>query len=135
MKTIYRYSLKMTDIQSVTMPRGAVLLSVDVRDENREYPDTAPNLWALVDTEEPNVLRDIGIHGSGHDITRWLNAFPNATFLSTFQLAVGRLIFHAFDYGERGQHAREDQSGTIQSGQVGVARRLRLPPRGQGNRS
>lgn len=136
MRNIYRYTLRMTDLNEVMMPRGAQILSVQIREDSRDDPMANPQLWALVDTTQPNVTRTIGIHGTGHDMDRWLALYPAFKFISTFQVFGGRLVFHAFDYGERGYEAtNSDQSAAVQqNAEANVASGVRRTLRGVRNR-
>lgn len=87
MKTIWKFSLEMTDDQLVEMPKGAMVLSVQTQHEK-------PCLWALVDPDQKREERKISIRGTGHPIHGDLGAF-----IGTFQMHGGALIFHAFDGG------------------------------------
>lgn len=86
MITIYKYPLKVTDGQTVTMPAGAELLSVQVQ-------NGIACLWAKVDTGLGNENRIIHIYGTGHPIE---NGLP-LKYISTFQTLNGELVFHAFE--------------------------------------
>ncbi len=50
-------------------------------------------MWALVDSEEPTLLRQFKCRGTGHDCSD-LRADK---FVGTFQLAGGALVFHLFE--------------------------------------
>lgn len=76
------------DMAPIAMPRGAQLLTV------QEQQGEAC-LWALVDSTQPDVLRKIGIYGTGHEIKR-----EGGKYFATFQMMSGQLVFHVFDYGE-----------------------------------
>lgn len=52
-----------------------------------------PMLWVLVDSRSPRVLRQVVVVPTG--TTLQADSF-NWTYLNTFQLAAGRLVFHAF---------------------------------------
>lgn len=83
MKTIWKYTLLVTDRQTITLPEGAIFL--DVQLQNGE-----PQIWALVD---PKVLQDervIIIHGTGHPIN---NDVGN--YIATFQQPP--FIWHVFE--------------------------------------
>lgn len=86
-KTIYKYVLKVTDHQEVTLPVGATILSVQVQRE-------AVCLWAMVDPEE-EMGKDhtIEIYRTGHPVEH-----PEGLhFIGTVQLLDGRLVFHVFE--------------------------------------
>jgi len=83
---IWKYPLEVTDLQSVTMPRDAELLSIQMQGDKC-------NLWALVDETKPLVDDyTIAIYGTGHQI-------PDnpGKYLSTFQMYHGAAVFHAFE--------------------------------------
>lgn len=85
-RNIFKYILKETDCQRVSMPRGAKLLSVDVQRGSL-------CLWAIVAPDEPHKERIIFIYGTGHP-------FPDEDdcpqmFLGTVQQ--GQLVWHIFE--------------------------------------
>lgn len=87
MKTIYKYELDLADRQSLSLPQGFEILSIQVQ-------HGVPCLWARVDSNE-FVTAAIRIHcyGTGHDL-------PSETelkFIDTIQMAEGKLIFHFFE--------------------------------------
>ncbi len=78
MKTIWKYTLLVTDRQTITLPEGATFLDVQI--QNGE-----PQIWALVD---PKVLQDdrvIVIHGTGHpvsgDVGKYIATFQQPPFV------------------------------------------------------
>jgi len=88
MKTIWKYPLAPVENKKIIgMPKGAILLCVQAQYGN-------PCLWALVDSENPAVLREFSIRGTGHD------ARDVGQYVGTFQMKGGSLIFHLFDLGE-----------------------------------
>jgi hypothetical protein len=86
MKTIYKYELEPVQTQTVTLPKGAQLLSV-INQFGKAM------LYALVDNEETEEDYAI-IHtvGTGHE------APFNFRFLSTVAFLDGKLIFHFFGH-------------------------------------
>ena len=85
MKTIWKYQLEITDEQSLMMPEGAKILTAQIQQETL-------CLWALVDPIIPKQLRKIEIIGTGnpiYDLER--------KYISTVQMAAGKLIFHLFE--------------------------------------
>lgn len=58
MKTIYKYPLQLTNLQTVMLPTGAQVLHVGMQD------DTI-NLWALVDTFNPLEAQEVWMVGTG----------------------------------------------------------------------
>ena len=85
---IYKYELQITDEQTVEMPRGARLLSVQMQRERLM-------LWAVVNTNEPIRSRVIRIHGTGIAIS----PEHNYAFIGTVQ--DGPFVWHVFDGGQR----------------------------------
>lgn len=83
---IWKFPLEVTDRQSMRIPAGAKLLTVQMQRET-------PCLWALVDDSTLEYeIRSIAIYGTG-------NPMPNdpGDYIATFQLAGGALVFHAFE--------------------------------------
>jgi hypothetical protein len=85
-KTIWKFPLETTDLQTVRMPSGAVVLTVEAQ-------DARPCLWALVDSEAPKVNRRFAIYGTGHP-------FGGGDYIGTYQLVGGALVFHVFELTE-----------------------------------
>lgn len=84
MNTICKFPLVLTDMQEITVPAGAQLLTVQLQDET-------PCLWALVDgyaglTE----TRTIEIHGTGNPILSGLRQY-----VATFQQPP--FVWHVFE--------------------------------------
>ncbi len=84
-KTIWKYELQMKDQQTIEMPKGAELLSVQVQ-------FGIPVLWALVNPDAELVSRRIGTHGTGHSIQH------GGRFIGTYQVCNGELVFHVFEF-------------------------------------
>lgn len=84
---IWKYPLEVTDQQTVKMPPGAQLLTIQVQKGQC-------CLWAMVDeTKQPTEARNIAIYGTGN---------PNVpddpgTYIASFQMEGGALVFHAFE--------------------------------------
>lgn len=77
--------------ETVSIPQGAQLLSVQAQHGN-------VCLWALCDETAPPVQRRIVFVGTGHNA----NAAEGGTYVGTFQLNNGNLVFHVFALGEEG---------------------------------
>lgn len=89
-ESVWKYELEITDAQSIVMPAGARLLTVQMQNGRA-------CLWARVRTGIPTTERRlIYIHGTGHP----LHPFAD-TYVSTFQVGGGALTFHVFDGGVR----------------------------------
>lgn len=63
MKTIFKYRIRITDEQAVSMPEGAQILTVQMQDR-------LPYLWAIVDTNAVNHDRVIEVLGTGNPIPK-----------------------------------------------------------------
>ena len=85
MKVIHKYHLSAVGYQSIAMPKGAKVLSAQV--QNGEI-----FVWAEVDTDEDNELRDFKLIGTGHEIIS-----SNLRFIDTVQLSSGQLILHVHE--------------------------------------
>lgn len=86
MKTIWKYPVPAIDAFSITMPAGAQFLAVQAQHENAQS-------WWLVDDDALLKRRYFRVHGTGHEVYS-----PGAlTFLGTFQLNDGELVFHLFE--------------------------------------
>ena len=87
MTTIFKYPLQIADRQTIEMPIGAQVFSVQVQ-------DGIPCLWALVDTQAAKVIRTVYALGTGHDLAH-MNGLTTL-FISTIQLDGGSLVYHVF---------------------------------------
>ncbi|WP_028317497.1 DUF7352 domain-containing protein [Desulfobulbus elongatus] len=86
MKTIWKFELTPNRIQSVPMPVGAQVLTVQTKG------DDAPLLWALVDPEMPPQERYLGIYTTN-------TAVPDdpGRYIGSFMVYEGSLEFHLFE--------------------------------------
>ncbi len=92
MKTVWKFPIEATEIQSVQMPRGAQILYVGVQGEGLRMK---ASVWALCDTDQPKAERRLAVTGTGHDA-----AHCEGPHVGTFMLGNGALVFHVFDLGE-----------------------------------
>lgn len=84
---IWKWTLATTDRQTIEMPVGAKILTVQAQGEEAQ-------LWALCPDEHgPKEPRRFEIHGTGNPMP---NGDPGA-YVGTYQLMEGRLIFHVFE--------------------------------------
>lgn len=85
MKTIFKYQLEITDVQTLQIPVNSTILSVQLQNDTL-------CMWVLVNTE--NKIENVNIHifGTGHEI----NPEIPLAYISTVQLYGGKLIFHIF---------------------------------------
>jgi len=86
---IWKYGLD--PHQPILMQAGAKILTVQVQ-AGRPY------IWALVDIDAPQVLRTIETYGTGYQCAPCIESY-----IGSFQLDNGALVFHAFDLGEQPQ--------------------------------
>lgn len=84
--SIWKFPLTVTDYQTLTMPEGAEILSV-------QDQDGALCLWALVDPQAPMVERLIEVFGTGHPIPTNMGISRN--YLASVQQ--GRFVWHVFE--------------------------------------
>ena len=83
MKTIFKYTLD-PFVSAVKMPAGAQILTVQAQHGQAQ-------LWAIVDTERPDELREFAVVGTGHPMPD-----DHGEYVSTFQLPDLGLVFHVF---------------------------------------
>lgn len=85
MNSIWKYPLRVVDEQTLDVPEGAEVLTVQVQ-------NGTPCLWARVDPTAPKTPRKIITHGTGHLV-------PETTgrYIATYQIEGGALVFHVFD--------------------------------------
>jgi hypothetical protein len=91
MKSIWKYKVTLGDF-IVEMPAGAHILSVQY-----QAATGTPQLWALVDPDQPSVQRQFTAVGTGFRQPDEVAAFQ---FVGTFQFP-NALVFHLFDAGEK----------------------------------
>jgi hypothetical protein len=110
---IWKYPLKMVDLQTVEMPRGAIPLSVALQ-PSPDYKDQPSHddvcLWALVDPTADKVERQIGILGTGHEASQ--GALEGSRFVGTVLQFNGRLVLHVFVAAEPSNVAEERINGS-----------------------
>lgn len=83
---IFKYQLDTTDAQSVTMPSGAEILTIQTQND-------IPCIWAIVNPDNCPVKRVFAIYGTGHEMA----SNPNQKYIGTYQLRGGALVFHCFE--------------------------------------
>jgi hypothetical protein len=84
MKSIWKYVLQPVDVQSLTIPKGSVILTAQIQKDKI-------CVWALVDEYSELETRVFRIIGTGHGVDD-----EPGRFLGTVQLHEGRIIFHIF---------------------------------------
>lgn len=85
MKAIWKYSLGMTDKQTIEMPAGAEILCVQEQLKR-------PCVWAAVESTAPMESRTFFIVGTGHELPDF-----NAKYIGTWQEQNGYLVWHLFE--------------------------------------
>jgi hypothetical protein len=83
MKTIFKYKLETTGIQTISMPIGAGIVHTALQGENI-------CIWAIVNDGNDLEMRIFHIFGTGHPITG-----GDLKYISTVH--VGALVFHIFE--------------------------------------
>jgi hypothetical protein len=95
---VYRYPIDITDEQVLSMPEGAKILKVARREGGSVVLGVGAHepvdMWALVDPAAPLQDRRLRIAGTGHS----LSDVNSLSYLDTFQLANGQLVFHVFEH-------------------------------------
>ena len=86
-KTIWKYELGFLDKQTILMPKGAELLSVQAQ-------NGVPCLWALVDPIKYKEERTFELFGTGQQIVYSGNY---RGFIGTFHFPEKGLVFHLFE--------------------------------------
>ena len=86
--TVYKYILPVEDYLTLQLPRGAKPFCV------AEQNGTAC-LWALVDPSAALVPHRFRVKGTGHPDVK-----ASWSYVGTFFLLHGALVFHVFDLGE-----------------------------------
>jgi len=87
-KQIFKYALEITDTQSVAIPEGAEILTVQTQRE-------IPCLWALVNPKLPSTERQIETFGTGHPVHVGIGV--ERRYIGTYQIQNGNLVFHVFE--------------------------------------
>ena len=83
MRHVWKYELKLVDVQSINVPIEAEALSAKIQHGKL-------CIWLRVDPEKPKKDRYVAINGTGHDCP------PDWDFVETFYLEGGSLVFHVF---------------------------------------
>lgn len=89
---IFKYQIG--DDIVVMMPKGAKVLCIQ-----EQY--SVPNVWAMVDPSASLEARRFVIYGTGHEMRA-----DRHTYVGTFQMYQGALVFHVFEL-----HTAEQEVG------------------------
>jgi hypothetical protein len=85
--TVWKFLIAMDDRVDIDMPLGARILCVQMQGD-------ALCLWARVNPKAPPETRHFRIAGTGHPLGDGMEA---ASYIGTFQLHGGALVFHVFE--------------------------------------
>jgi hypothetical protein len=84
MRTIFKYPLRVTDVQKLELPKGATILSV------QEQSGTLC-LWAEVETPSKTSARTFEVIGTGNPISM----ADNRVYIGTVQM--DGLVWHVYE--------------------------------------
>ena len=87
MGAIYKYAVTPESVNTIPMPKGAQVLTV--QDQQGK-----PQIWALVDPDAELVKRFFLLVGTGTPIKLILS---KKDYVGTFQMGSGDLVFHLFE--------------------------------------
>lgn len=91
---IFKYQLKLQDEQILLLPKGAEILTVQTQ-TYRTGINELVWLWAIVDEKETDMEeRHLYLFFTGLEFNLELH-----TYIGTFQIHFGKLIFHLFEKG------------------------------------
>lgn len=89
METIYKYNLEITDVQTISLPHYAKILTAQMQNGSLQ-------LWCLINTEniEHGLMKDIQFYivGTGNPMPEVLGL----QYVSTFQAMNGNFVGHVF---------------------------------------
>ena len=91
MRKVFKYDIPVDDRPSVSLPKGAQILSVGVLPVGAQ--GLRIKLWALVNPAETDTeVRQLRVVGTGHAIVD-----GDLVFLGTVTFHDGALVFHVFE--------------------------------------
>jgi predicted metal-binding membrane protein len=82
--TVWKFQLRIEDLQSVAMPDGAEIIGV--ADQNDILC-----MWAIVDPDAAPVVRTFAIVGTGQPIP------PHAVYVHSARMRDSLLVWHVFE--------------------------------------
>lgn len=85
---IYKYPIVIDDQYDIQLPIGAKVLCIQMQ-------SGVPMMWALVDETRPTEKRRFYVRGTGHE----MGPAAHGSYIGTFQIHNGALVFHVFDGG------------------------------------
>lgn len=94
-RTIWKFELRVTDTQKISMPEGAEILHVTGQNINNHLDVVRPMLWARVDPDAPMAKRLIAVCGTGNPCPG-----PNDGWHYAGTAICPPFVWHVFDGGE-----------------------------------
>lgn len=88
-KAIWKYEVPDTGEVTLSMPRGAMAMTVQVQ-------RGTPVMWAMVDPLAPKVERHFRVIGTG-----WEFDTSGLLYVGTYQVSGGDFVFHLFEVTSR----------------------------------
>lgn len=90
MTKVFKYSIGLTDYQTIMLPMGAKIVDVSFQEGNLR-------LWAIVDDEQnSDQIVEVWIHGTGHEVTA-----PEGTYFKSVHH--GGFVWHVFVFDPENQ--------------------------------
>lgn len=87
--TIWKFETPFNDEFTLSMPKGAQILSVQ-----QDQKTMIPCIWALVSPENEPEKRHFEVHGTGNPIN---SIVANLKFIGTYQYQNGSFVGHLFE--------------------------------------
>jgi len=87
-ETIFKYTLEITDNQTIKLPKGYEILTVKMQNGNA-------CIWCLIDKEREKETVTFEMFGTGHPIHNDMGV--SRKYIGTYFLDNG-LVFHLFEY-------------------------------------
>lgn len=87
---IYKYPLIVADRQTVSLPKDAEILSVQIQCD-------ALRLWAIVDPDAEDEDRIIEINGTGFEMKDLSKEGLSRLHINTVQVYNGAVVWHVFE--------------------------------------
>lgn len=91
---IWKYTLTIKDRQTIYVPRGAKLLTVQMQPALNVLGEQ-PQLWLLCDETADKEARELAIYGTGNPITS-----NPGSYIATFQSHGGTMVWHLFELSD-----------------------------------
>ena len=82
---VFKYPVPANDYFYLDLPRGAKILTVQIE-------NSRPQIWALVNPENPTETRNFCLAGTGNPMNE-----KNLIYIGTFQASNESFIWHLFE--------------------------------------